>query len=87
MFRQLPAVPTVLNQTKIRMQGWHGPKAPRERAEGPKSSTVLLPNAFQVIPAQTAHHGLRPPDPSGQAAAPQPQGGYHAGAGGSTAPL
>uniref|UniRef100_A0A4W2EGW6 Beta-crystallin B3 n=1 Tax=Bos indicus x Bos taurus TaxID=30522 RepID=A0A4W2EGW6_BOBOX len=25
----------------------------------------------------TARHGLRSPDPSGQAAAPQPQGGYH----------
>ena len=46
MFRQLPAVPTVLSQTKIRMQGWNGPKAPRERAEGPKSSTVLPPQCL-----------------------------------------
>lgn len=50
---------------------------PPVRSPGPGGSSLRLPPCLPGHSCRTAYHGLRSPDPSGQATAPQPQGGYH----------
>lgn len=65
-----------------------GPKSPQsEKVSGPSRSSLLLPMSSRSFLHGTVHHGLRPPDPGGQATVPQPQGGYLSEEGACNAPL
>lgn len=85
--------PTALGQSETRRKReclgpeGSGLKAPQsKKASGPSRSSLLLPMSSRSFLHRTVHHGLRPPDPGGQATVPQPQGGYLSEEGACNAP-